>query len=834
VIFGSPESDGGMADPAPETALDALKWPRRLTLAGLWAERLTQAFWPLWTILLFAFAAIAFGAHDHGPLLWVQIGAGLLALLTLIALAWGLYRFRRPTMDEALARLDAALPGRPIAALRDTQIVGSADPASVAVWRVHLARMAERARAARPVQPNLQLSARDPYSLRYVALTAAVMAALFGSLWRVTEVTGIAPGPAEAMPGGPVWEGWAKPPAYTGKPTLYLNEIAGDTIEVPVGTRIQIRLYGPEGGLTVEQDIAQVAPPAPATADGATAAVPQGLAGLTDLTVSQSGRLAIAGRGGREWQVMAIPDLAPTVQVSGEMGREADGKFKQGFAAEDDYGVTGGQVSITLDLAGVDRRFGLSIEPEPIAPLVLDLPMPVKGDRAKIDETLVDDVSQSVLANMPVSMVFSVTDAGANAGEAPAYAVTLPGRRFFDPMAAAVIEMRRDLLWNRENLSRALPILKAMMYRPEDLSRSASAAKRLRVLIRELDAMALPLTTEQRDAIAEELWQIAFMFEEGDLGSAMDRLQRAQDRLEEAIRNGASPEEIDQLMKDMQQAMRDYTRELGEEAMRNPQPPQEGGQEITGDQLQQMLDEIERLMNEGKTAEAMALMEQLRQLMENLQVTQGEGQGEGQGNPSMKELGQTLQDQQGLSDDAYRDMQRDRNGEPGAQDPDELAERQGELRQRLNDLQSGRLPGDGTEDGEAGRDALDRAEEAMRQAERALEEGDLDGALDRQAEAMQAMREGMKEFGDALAQEQRDEQGTGGDQRQAGRADPNGKDPLGRETGDAARIGSDQNMVQNDPDTRAQELLDEIRRRSGEAERPQEELDYLKRLLDLF
>ena len=41
-------------------------------------------------------------------------------------------------------------------------------------------------------------------------------------------------------------------------------------------------------------------------------------------------------------------------------------------------------------------------------------------------------------------------------------------------------------------------------------------------------------------------------------------------------------------------------------------------------------------------------------------------------------------------------------------------------------------------------------------------------------------------------------------------------------------------MVQNDPDQRAQELLDEIRRRSGELARQLEELDYLKRLLQMF
>ena len=70
--------------------------------------------------------------------------------------------------------------------------------------------------------------------------------------------------------------------------------------------------------------------------------------------------------------------------------------------------------------------------------------------------------------------------------------------------------------------------------------------------------------------MAEELWKIALMVEEGDLPRRLDRLQRAQDRLDEAIKNGASPEEIDQLMKEMQQALNDYMRELAEEAQRNP------------------------------------------------------------------------------------------------------------------------------------------------------------------------------------------------------------------------------------------------------------------------
>lgn len=822
---------------APGDVVKRLVWPLRLTLAGLWAERISRAFWPLWTLILLTFAALAFGLQDLGPILWVQIAASAVGSLALAAAFWGWRQFRKPTRAEGLARLDATLPGRPLAALEDTQIIGQGAPASLAVWQAHQRRMAERAATARPVAPDLRLSSRDPYSLRYVALTAAVMAALFGSFWRVSSVAGIAPGPAQAAGGGPAWEGWAQPPAYTGKPSIYLGDVTAPTLEVPVGTRIQIRLYGDPGTLSVDQDIAQVAPQ-PASAEPV--AQPQGMAGLTDLTVSQSGTLEIRGPGGRDWEIIATPDGQPSVQVSGDMTREADGSFKQSFQASDDYGVVAGRVTITLDLAAVDRRYGLAVDPEPIEPVVLDLPMPRKGGREDFTEVLVDDLSKHVLANLPVTMVFAVTDAAGQEAQSAPHAVLLHGRRFFDPVAAAVIEMRRDLLWNRVNGPRATQLLKAITHRPDGYFRSDRAALHLRVALRELDRVQSTMTVEERDEMAEKLWTIALMFEEGDLASAMERLQRAQDRLEEAIRNGASPEEIDQLMKELQQAMREYTDELAEEAQRNPEGMPQGGegQEITGDMLKEMLDEIERLMNEGKTAEAMALMEQLRQLMENMQVTQGEG-GEGQGNGPMRDLGETLRDQQDLSDDAYRDMQEGRNGggqpEDGEPESDQgsLSDRQRELRQRLGDLQDQRLPGDGSETGEAGRDALDRAEEAMRQAERALEDGDLDSALDHQADALEAMREGMEDFGEALAEETREGQENGGTE-EAGRPDPNGRDPLGREPGDAARIGSDRNMVQNDPDLRAQELLDEIRRRSGEAERPMEERDYLKRLLDLF
>lgn len=848
-----------MTGQSPNPLLKSVVWPMRLTLLGLWAERLSRAFWPLWSLLLMVLAALAFGLQDLGPLLWAQIGGAVVGFLALGLLVLGVRRFRKPTVTDALDRLDATMPGRPIATLRDTQAIGRDDPASLAVWKAHLGRMAARAAGAQAVTPDLRLSSRDPFSLRYVALTAFVMALLFGSFWRVASISGLAPGAAIAMPGGPSWEGWAQPPAYTGKPSLYLNDITAEGLELPTGTRLQIRVYGPEDSLTVAQTIDEPAPPlAPAGTEATlAAAVPNSMAGVHDLTVTRSGRLAIDGPSGREWQITALPDGLPAITVSGNMGREADGRFKQGFTATDDYGVVAGRVTITLDTASIDRRHGLTVDPEPVEPVVLDLPMPLSGKRTEVTETLIDDLSKHVFANLPVTMVFAAVDAAGQEGASAPYSVTLPGKRFFDPLAAALIEMRRDVLWARINATRASDILKAVTYAPEGFVRHDRAFLRLRVLMRDLEAKKASLTVEDRDAIAEELWTIALMVEEGNLQSAFERLQRAQDRLDEAIRNGASPEEIDQLMKEMQQALNEYMRELAEEAQRNPgdqqQSDQMQGQMMSGDQLQQMLDELQRLMEEGKTAEAAELMEKLRQLMENMQVVQGQG-GQGQGAPGqqgMQDLGETLRDQQDLSDDAYRDMQRGEGGQqpgeqegeqPGQQEGDQqgqggqgsLTDRQRELRQRLGDLQQGDLPGDGTEQGEEGRRNLDRAGRAMKEAEDALRQGDLDGALDRQAEALQAMRDGMRDFGEALAEEQRENREANGGDQDVGSADPSGRDPLGREPGDSARIGSDQNMVQNDPNVRAQELLDEIRRRSGELGRSGEELDYLKRLLQLF
>lgn len=244
-------------------------------------------------------------------------------------------------------------------------------------------------------------------------------------------------------------------------------------------------------------------------------------------------------------------------------------------------------------------------------------------------------------------------------------------------------------------------------------------------------------------------------------------------------------------------------------------------------------------------AEAAQAMAMLQQLLQNLQMTEGGGGSGGPQMPGMKGLQETLRDQQGLSDEAFRDLQQgapgeqpnENEGQGGDQEQGEeesLADRQEQLRNRLDGLNQGPLPGAGTERGSEGRDALDDAERRMQEAERALREGDISGALDRQAEAMDAMRDGMRALGEAQAESDRREAEGPEGERLAERE--TARDPLGREPGDnGRRIGSDRNLLQGqDVERRAQDLLDEIRRRAGEQNCSDSERDYLKRLLDLF
>lgn len=799
-----------------------------LTRAAMGLERLLQALWLPGSLVILGAALWAFDLHSRLPgdaALWLTGAMGLSVVVTLVL---GLWRFRWPSLAEAVARLDRSLPGRPLAALTDAQALGGDDPGSAALWKAHRARMAQRAAQARPVPPAPGLVQRDPHAIRLVALTAGAVALLFATPGAQGPMAGL-PGAAGAAV-GPAWEGWIVPPAHTGRPGLYLNEILQPQFEVPQGSRVILRFYGAPGALQLEQ-----------TLDAGVRADETGQA--LEFDARASGRITIDGPGGRDWQVAVLPDAVPQVEP-GALTRGRGGVMEQAFSARDDYAVVSGEAVITLDLAAIDRRHGLTLPPEPREALRLVLPMPMSGPRANIDDTLREDLSQHPWANLPVRIALSATDALGQTGTTAETPAILPGRRFFEPAAQSLAELRRDLLWSLDNAPRAAMLMRAMIHRPEGAFTYEDAPVRIRGAVDYIETRLLAgtLTPEARDDLAAQIWDLILLIEEGELANARARLQRARERLDEAMRNGADPAEIAELMDELREATRDYMEMLAEQA----EPADDGGDQrdqgeqqgeaVTQSQIQEMMDQIQRLMEEGRMEEAAELMAQLNALLDNLQMQRGEGGDPMPGAEEMEGLGNSLEDQQSLADETFEELQdsfgsEGEAGKDAEQRAEELAERQRELAERLREQQLGDLPGEGTDEGDEGLSALDEAQRQMDRAAEALEEGDLRGALERQAEALEQLRDGLRSLREARSADAEERQNEDGSpQGQAA-----GRDPLGREQGEGRegdQLGSI--LPGEDPRQRARDLMDEIRRRSAERERPEDERDYLNRLIERF
>ena len=892
-----------------------LAFPVTATRVGMVAECVVRAFWPFWSVLFVVLAPVLFAWHDLVAREWVWGAAALAGVALIAAFIWGLRRFRMPARAEAVARVDAALPGRPIAAIADTQAIGAGDAASEAVWRAHVARMEDRTKQAAFVEPDLRVADRDPYGLRFIALLFFVVALLFGSLLRVGSVSAVQGGPSLVT--GPVWEGWVEPPAYTGKPSIYLNDIPAGPLRVPQGSQITLRLYGEVGALTVAESVSGVVPPV----EGAAPDVQQP---QQQFAAVQDGTLAIEGENGIAWELSVIADQVPLVELTGPIEADAMGEMSQPFLAMDDYGVVSGTATIALDLAAVTRLHGLAADPDPIDALVLDLPMPFTGDRTDFEEFLVDDLSEHPLANLPVTMTLEVVDAAGQTATSPAEPLILPGRRFFQPFAKAIIEQRRDLMWSRSNVARISDVMKAISHRPEGLFSNETTYLRMRAIIRQLDGFrADGITDEGHAEVVKALWDLAIQLEDGTLADARERLRRAQERLSEAMRDGASEEEIAELMQELREATEDYQRLLAEEQLGDEQGDgtdqadnSANERELGEDELEAMRQRIQELMEEGRMAEAEALLQQYMEILENLRMTAQEGSGNGPPSPgqqALQDLEDTLREQEDLSDDAFRELQERSNpdrqqgqqgqqdgqqegqqgqqsgqqqgqGQQGAQDGQQpgqqgqspnqdgqdgqqgtgqgvgeesqqggqsddgaggegsgadgrsLEDRQQALRDELQ-RQRDALPSLDGEAGEIAENSLQRAERAMEGAENALREGDLPGAIDRQAEALDALRNGMRSLNRALAENQSEEPGQGEqDGGSTRRAEQSERDPLGRELGaQGGQFGTEENLLQGgDVYRRAEELLNELRRRGADQERPEIERDYLRRLLDRF
>jgi uncharacterized protein (TIGR02302 family) len=274
--------------------------------------------------------------------------------------------------------------------------------------------------------------------------------------------------------------------------------------------------------------------------------------------------------------------------------------------------------------------------------------------------------------------------------------------------------------------------------------------------------------------------------------------------------------------------------------------------------LDNMIDRLERLSRSGDKDAAKQLLDQMQQMLENLQMAQPGQSGDEEMEQALNELGDMIRKQQQLRDKTFKqgqDSRRDRmRGKQGDQSMSDLQQDQQGLRNRLKKLQDelakrGMTPGQRGEKGEKGQggepgqqgeqgdqdgdDGLGDADSAMGDADGRLGEGNADGAVDSQGRAIDAMRKGAQSMAQAMQQGEGDGQGDGpgnrpGRQQSGGnQSDPLGRPLHGREFGDDFSV-----KIPGEIDVqRVRRILEELRRRLADPQRPQIELDYIERLL---
>jgi hypothetical protein len=333
------------------------------------------------------------------------------------------------------------------------------------------------------------------------------------------------------------------------------------------------------------------------------------------------------------------------------------------------------------------------------------------------------------------------------------------------------------------------------------------------------------------------LWDTALRLEDGRLSIAERELRRIQQELMKALAEGKSDAELERLMQELQRAIARYMQAMQEQMMRNPNAQQQVMEfdpstmrMIQGSDLQRMLDQIRKLMQSGARDAAREMLARLQQMMEgmrSMQVMRMRGPGN-QRNGAMQQLQQLIQRQQQLMEQTFPFSQpgnRPRGGMPGPADQQALQQMLRQLRNMMQGMRQGNQPGQGPGQ------ALDRANQEMERAIRALEGNQPGDAVGAQGRALDQMRQAgrgiLQQMMERFARESG--QRPGQQNQNAPRRDPLGRETMGSDVETEGVKIPDEGSVQ-----RAREILDELRRRSGQIDRRQIELDYINRLLQRF
>jgi hypothetical protein len=435
-------------------------------------------------------------------------------------------------------------------------------------------------------------------------------------------------------------------------------------------------------------------------------------------------------------------------------------------------------------------------------------------------------------------MTLTARDAAGHKTESAKRVFRMPERLFTKPLAKALIEQRRQLILAPDEAGGVAEMLDAILTYPRGLIERSGTQIAIAAALSRLRA------AEDRagvDEVINMLWQIAVNVEEGSFADAKAELEALRKELQRALREGAPPERIAELTQKLREAMDRYMQSLMEEAQKrmaegqqNQNQPMQQGRMVSPEDLQKMLDMIEKLAQSGANEAAEEMLSQLENILRNLQPgmpQQGQMQ-DGQMSEMLDKLSDLMRQQQKLMDDTQRmpqdgmgEDQKGQQGQQGQQGSGSLGDRQRGLSQMLQELmeQMG-------QNGMSAPRSFGEAGKSMQGAEGSLRQGERDQALGDQGDAMAKLREGAQGLARQMMQQG---QGQQGNQGRNGEARGDDRDPLGRPMPSRGEdYGPKEDMLPSEMAIqRAREILEMLRARAGEQGLPRFEKDYIDRLL---
>jgi uncharacterized protein (TIGR02302 family) len=831
----------------------------RKVLLSKWALLFEQVWPRAWIILglagLFIGVSLA-GLWPRLPELPHKIVLGLFGVAFLGALI-ALFTVRWPSREAAIRRVESisGVRHRPASSYEDTLTLGASDARTAALWRMHRKRLAEMLGRLRVGVPAPRTDRHDPFALRallllgVLVLTIVVGDSASDRLWSAFRLSPLAKG-AEAR-----LDAWITPPSYTGKPPLMLadggltgaraqQEKRPGSIEVPDKSVLIVRASG--AGL---RDLALDVPGDNGARRRIEVPPPANPADVIELKldVTRSGTISVHSSGIQvaSWAFSVTPDLAPKISLTKQPERTSPrGSLKLFYKVEDDYGVVSAEARIRRLLQKEDTsttawarepKKGARLPYERPPQLGLNLPRsyPKKAEGHSLHE-----LGEHPWAGMKVELTLVAKDLAGQVGKSETIEITLPERRFSKPLARSVVEQRRKLVEDWRDRLIVAKAIDGLTTEPAGFIDDLQVFLGLRSAYWRLKRDD---TRAGRTSVVEQLWHVALRIEEGDLTDVERALRAAQERLQKALREGASDEEIQRLLQELRQALAQYL----EQMMRQSQQAMPNMESMTQQDLEQMLRDLERMARSGNREMAEQMLNDLRDLLDRLQSGRmAEGQQSRQLGKMMNEFGEIIGKQQGLLDDTFGQQNKQGpgqdgrkgkrgqkgekgQGEDGKDDPGgALGDRQRELRERLGRLQRGMK-----ELGMQPPGQLDGAERSMERAEESLRNGDMAGATEHESRALEQLRQGARQLAQQMLRQLSPRFGMGLMNGNRGELDPFGRPPKqtdGPDPGNSVKV-PDEIDVQ-----RAREILEELRRRLGETTRPPIELEYLERLLKRF